>query len=94
MTKTVGYAPAARGPYAGVCILGGLVQGVSGPGGVYVPRGCLLQGVGGGCLVRGGLLPGGLVWGVSALGGSGPGGVSQHALRQTPLVNRMNDRQV
>ena len=37
-----------------------------------LPGGCLLPG--GGCLLRG----------VSALGGSAPGGVSQHALRQTP----------
>ena len=47
----------------------------SAPGGVWS----------GGCLLPGG---GGLVWGVSALGG---GVVSQYALRQTPPFNRITD---
>ena len=64
---------------------------------------------GGGDLFQGGLLqewsgPGGLLWGVSASGGSArgvcsrgsaPGGevcVPQHALGQIPPVNRMTDR--
>ena len=71
----------------GVCLVRG---GLSGPGGV--------------CLVRGGCLPG-PGWGVSAWsqgclpgpegglpGPVGEGGGTQHALRQTPPVNRMTDR--
>ena len=67
------------------------------PGGLLL-GGCLLSGglLPGGCLVQEGLLLGvsapwgGLVGGVSApgvgWGGSAPrGGISQHALRQTPL---------
>ena len=45
----------------------------------------------GGCLLRGDVCSGGgLVWGgVCSGGGYGPrGGISQHALRQTPLVDR------
>ena len=80
----VGCVPAARRPYAWVCFPGG--------GG----RGCLLPG--GGCLPGlGGSALGGvcLVRGVSALGGVCLiwGGVSQHALRQTPSppVDRILD---
>ena len=63
----------------GVCSGGCLLWGVSAPGVVLGPGGCLLPGVRG--------VPG--PWGVSAPGGwSGGcllwGGVSQHALRQTP----------
>ena len=65
-------------------------RGVPGPGG------CLVQGVAWS-------MEGCLVWGVPGLGGFWSGGVwfrgvpglgvvSQHALRQTPLVNRMTDR--
>ena len=86
----VGCVPAARWPYAGVCFLGrggGGVQekerktkwkkkffweGVSAPGG-----GCLLWGV---SAPRGVSAPG-----VSTPGGVCSRGVSQHALRQTPL---------
>ena len=53
---------------------------------------------GGGCLLPGGgLLPGGLVWRGLLQGGLFPGGfwirgvVSQHALRQTPPVDRITD---
>ena len=75
----IGCVPAARWPYAGVCFLGGVLR----PGGVYLVLGVYLVGGvlspggvsgAGGCLLQGGLLRG-----VSA-----PGGVSQHALRQTP----------
>ena len=61
--------------------------GVSGPGGVCSGGWGVLGGVcsgGGGVSARGG----GLVLG----GGSAPGVVSQHALRQTPPVNRMTNR--
>ena len=51
---------------------------MSGPGGA----GCLLLG---GVSVPGGSAPGGCLL-------RGVGVVSQHALRQTPLVNRMTDR--
>ena len=74
----------------GVCLRGGcLLQGVSALGGVVYFRGCLLWGV----VYFRGCLPGGSAsGGVSALGGCLPwgggvcsqGGVSQHALRQTP----------
>ena len=135
----VGWVPAARRPYAGVCFPGGgvcLVRveggsasswgGLPGPGvgwGVCLVWGgvCLVWGgvclFGGFCLVQWGLpgrgvsawsggfclvwgvLPG--PWGVCLVRGvylvrgglPGPGGVvSQHALRQTLPVNRMNDR--
>ena len=66
----VGCVPAARWPYAAVCFRGGV---------------CLVQGGGGVCLVGGGLLWGGVCSRGCLVGGvcSG-GGVSQHALRQTP----------
>ena len=94
----VGYVPAARRPYAGVCFPGGL-PGLGGSawsgGGV-----CLVPGGGGVCLVleglpgRGGLPgPGGrgicLVSGGSAWSG---GLASQHALRQTPSPTSPVDR--
>ena len=82
---------------------GGLLQGglwgVSAPEGVYT-RGCLLKGVSapGGCLLRGVSAPGGCLllgggvcsWGVSTLAGvcSQRDVVCQHALRQTPPVDR------
>ena len=66
--------------------------GLSLPGGVCLARGGLLARgsalPGGGFLVRGGGLPcqrGGL----PCRGGGGVGWVSQHALRQTPPVNRI-----
>ena len=81
---------------------GGSGLGRSAPGG---RGGVWSRGVsapGGWCLVWGGLVwgsaprgGGGGVWsrGLSAPGGSAPRGVvSQHALRQTPPVNRMTDR--
>ena len=47
------------------------------------------------CTVEGGVCRGDcLPRGVSAQGVSVQGGVSQHALRQTPPVNRMTERQV
>ena len=82
---------------------GCLLRGVSALGGCVCSgwvRGCLLPG---GVCYRGCLLPGGICsWGVSAPGGSAPvggsalvggGGVSQHALRQTPSppVDRILD---
>ena len=61
----------------GVCLLpGGLLRGVSASGG----WGCLLPG---GCPLQRGPLLGGVC---------SRGVVSQHALRQTPPVNRMTDR--
>ena len=66
---------------------GSATRGVSGPGGgMSGPGGCLLLG---GSASGGYLLPGVCILGVSAPGG---GGVSQHALRQTPPVNRMTHR--
>ena len=79
------------GFWSGGCLLlggvwsGGVCSQGSGQGGC-APRGCLVWGVS---------APGGLVRGVSAhggcllldgvcSGGSGPGAVSQHALRKTP----------
>ena len=83
----VGCVPAARWPYAGVCLPGGSApEGAGGMSawGVSTPRGCLLPG---GVCFRGVFAP----WGVC----SGGGGVcsqgclvSQHALRQTPLPLR------
>ena len=83
-------------PGGGGCLL----RGVSAPGGCLVWGGCLLwgsawsRGVSArGCLVQRGVcsrgvsaLGGCLVWrgAWSRAGVSGPGGVSQHALRQTP----------
>ena len=65
-------------------------------GGVSALGGCLLGGVcSGGVSALGGSALGGLFWG-GLLGGGvcsrGGGVVSQHALRQTPPVNRMTDR--
>ena len=72
---------------------GCLVQGRrSAPGGSALGgicsrgRGCFLRG----CLVPGGSAPRAVCSRGSALGGGGV--VSQHALRQTPPVNRMTDR--
>ena len=61
-------------------------RGVHGPGGCMVPGGAWSWGVHGpwGCMVLGVHGGGGVV--------HGPGGVSQHALRQTPPVNRMTNR--
>ena len=60
----------------GVCSRGCLLWGVSAPRVVSAPEGCLLWGVS---------APGVLLLGVSAPGGGLLlGGVSQHALRQTP----------
>ena len=71
----VGYVPAARRPYAGVCFLGG--GGLPGPGGVCLVWGGVFLGQGGVCLVwgvsswprgsawsQGGvcLVPGGFAW--------------------------------
>ena len=68
-------------------------------GGVSAPGGFVCSG--GGCLLPGGVLPGGvlpggvllegLLLGVSALGGVCSWGVSKHALRQTPPLNRITD---
>ena len=74
----VGCVLAARRPYAGVCFRGG----------VCFPGGCASGGSGPGGVMsgpEGGSAPGGV---------SGPGGgVSQHALRQTPPpVDRMTNR--
>ena len=69
------------GPGGGGLLWGGVFSGgVSGPGGVCSggvsgPGGSALEG----CLLWGVSGPGGAVW------------VSQHALRQTPPVNRMTD---
>ena len=84
----VGCEPAVRWPYAGVCFREGCLLWGGGvcseedvwSGGCLV-RGCLVQG---GVWSRGYLLPGGLVLG----GVSAPGAISQHALRQTPPVDR------
>ena len=106
----VGCVPAGRRQYAGVCfpggggclLLGGLLQGGWRLGGLP-PGGSALGGCLRGVSAPGGYAPGGwclLLGGLSALGGLLPGGVcswgvaSQHALRETPPVNRMNDRQV
>ena len=65
--------------WGGVCFGGVWSRGVPGPGGVSVPGG-LVVGVAwsrGGLLLGGCLLPGGVV--------------SQHALRQTPPVDRITD---
>ena len=92
----VGCVPAARRPYAGVCLSGGVsawsgglvLGGLPGPGGV-----CLVQG--------GGLVPGGvcLVPGGSAWSGGGvclvPGGCGIPACTEAdppPPVNRMTNR--
>ena len=65
------------------------------PGGLPSPGGAWSQGV---CLVPGCSWSGGVCsQGVPSHGGwgvPGPGGVSQHALRQTTPVNRMTDRQM
>ena len=78
--------------HRGVCVWSRW-GGVSGPG-VSGPEGCLVLGgvwSPGGVWFQGGPVPGG-VW---SGGGSGPGGLLQGGcLRQTPPVNRMNDRQV
>ena len=75
-----GGVSAPRGCLVRGCLLRGvcLVWGVSAPRGMSAPRG--VPGPGG-CLVWGGTWSGGgLVW-----GGAWSRGVSQHALRQTPL---------
>ena len=84
------HVSASRGvsaPSGGVCSRGGLLQGGSTPGG-SAPRGwgCLLLG----CVCSGGCL---LFGGVCSKGGICSQGwvVSQHALRQTPPVNRITD---
>ena len=72
-----------------------MVPGVHVPGGVHGPRGAWSggawsQGVHGpgGCMVLGEW-----GWGAWSWGGAwSPGGASQHALRQTPPVNRMTNR--
>ena len=97
---TVSPSMLCSGGGGGFPVLGGCLPGLggSGPGGVSAwlgGMGCLpglggcLPGPGGGSLVPGEgitcLVPGGCL--------SGPGGVvvSQHALRQTPPVNRITD---
>ena len=79
-----------------VCFLGGVCsRRVSAAGGMSASwGGCLF--LGGVCLLGGVCFLGGclLLWGVSAAGGlSTPRGgvVSQHALRQTPRVDRITD---
>ena len=74
----VGCVPAAHWLYAGVCFWGVSAPGGGGVGGVSAPRRVSAWG----CLLLGGLPGGSLLWG---------GVVSQHALRQTPPVNRMTD---
>ena len=68
-------APRGSGP--GGCLVQGGVwsRGVSGPGGVWSRWMCLVQG-------------GVCSWGCLLLWGSAPGGISQHALRQTSPVDR------
>ena len=92
------------GVWSGGSGLGGcLLWGVSGPGVCVWSGGCLLPGglVPGGVWSRGVSGPGGCVWcggclllgglvlgGVCSCGGLLRGGISQHALRQTPPVDR------
>ena len=95
----VGCVLAARRPYAGVCFPGGDVcsRGVSAPrvgvGGVW-SRGAQPAPGGGGVWSQGvvwslggvaGPMGGLVLGGVCSWGGVCSGGVSQHALRQTPL---------
>ena len=81
----------------GLCFLGrgcvsqgGVLPGGCASEGYVLPRGCAPWG--GGCASQGGVLPRGDVlprgWWCASRGGV----VSQHALRQTPPVNRMTDR--
>ena len=70
--------------HGGICLGGVCSQQVVSAVGGSAPRGCLLWGV---SAPRGGVCLWGVVcsWGVSALGDvCSTGGVSQHALRQTP----------
>ena len=89
----VGYVPAARRPYAGVCFPGGGVCLLWGVGGMV----CLVWGGWCVCLVLGGgmvCLVGGVVCLVRGGGVSGPGGGLPHCLvgYHHPPVNRMTNR--